>query len=109
MAQNIVLSGQLLDEEYKVTLSGLCETCSVHAEIIIDMVEEGVLEPRGDAPQQWRFIGQDIVRVKTALRLQQDLGLNLAGVALALELKEELANLHARIDALEHMLAEDDT
>jgi chaperone modulatory protein CbpM len=37
-----------------------------------------------------------VQRVQTAIRLQQDLGVNLAGAALALDLLEELQELRCR-------------
>ena len=39
---------------------------------------------------QWRFSGAQLRRARIALRLERDLGLNAAGVALVLELLEEL-------------------
>jgi chaperone modulatory protein CbpM len=40
-------------------------------------------------------------RATVSLRLQRDLGVNLAGVALALQLLDEVEALRARINALE--------
>ncbi len=42
------------------------------------------------ATTEWRFSGAALRRARLALRLERDLELNLAGVALALELMEEL-------------------
>jgi chaperone modulatory protein CbpM len=38
-----------------------------------------------------------VVRVRSALRLQRDLGVNLAGIALALDLMEELEDLRSQL------------
>jgi chaperone modulatory protein CbpM len=40
--------------------------------------------------------------VRSALRLQRDLGVNLAGIALALDLMEELDNLRAELKKMQH-------
>lgn len=42
------------------------------------------------------------MRVRSALRLQHDLGVNLAGIALALNLMEELEDLRAELKRMGH-------
>jgi chaperone modulatory protein CbpM len=99
MANNDTLSqltGVILEEQLELTLAELSRSCAVHAEYIIDLVEEGVLAPIGREPRGWRFSGSQLRRASVALRLQRDLGVNLAGVALALELLDELNALRAR-------------
>ena len=87
----------ILDEAEEITLADLSRTCRVHAEWVMELVEEGVIEPRGPGRPQWRFAATTVVRVEKARRLQDDLGVNLPGVALALQLLD-------RIDALESRL-----
>ena len=87
------LAGTLLDERSVFTLRELCQACGVHAEIVIEMVEEGVLEPRGSTPVEWRFPGGAITRTQKALNLTRDLRVNWPGVALALDLLEEIERL----------------
>jgi len=95
------LSGIILEEQTELTLADVCRACAVHAEYIIELVEEGVLVPVGNEPVSWRFAGIHMHRATVSLRLQHDLGINLAGVALALQLLDEIDSLHARINALE--------
>jgi chaperone modulatory protein CbpM len=59
----------------------------------MDMVAEGILEPRGHPPQAWRFRGTAVIRATKTLHLQRDLGVNLSGAALVLDLLEELEEL----------------
>jgi len=91
------LSGILLDEQTELSLIDLCHACSSHAEWIIELVEEGVLEPIGQNHSQWRFSAISLKRARTAMRLQRDLGINLAGVALALDLLDQIEALRARL------------
>lgn len=93
--------GELLDESLELSLSDLARRCAVRTDVVVELVYEGVLEPRGDEPERWYFNGRDLVRLRKAVRLQQDLNVNLPGVALALELLEELDELHARLRRLE--------
>ena len=92
-----VLTGILLDERTELTLGELCQACSRSSAWVIELVEEGVLEPLGQEQSQWRFPGTSLQRARTAMRLQQDLNVNLAGVALALDLMEEIDALRERL------------
>ena len=91
-----LLTAELLEEDMELTLAELCQACCVPAEQIVELVGEGIVEPVGHGERHWRFSAVSVQRVRCALRLQQDLGVNLAGAALALDLIEELARLRAR-------------
>ena len=91
--------GIILDEQAQLTLAELGRACAVHAELIIELVEEGVLAPIGREPDHWLFTGAHMRRARMALRLQRDLGVNFAGAALALQLLDEVEALRARLRA----------
>lgn len=88
-----VVSGLVMDERVSFSLGELSRACGVSAEVVMEMVEEGVVEPIGPEPAAWRFSGDAVTRVQMALRLSEDLRVNLAGAALALELMDELSEL----------------
>jgi chaperone modulatory protein CbpM len=90
----------ILEEHTQLTLADLCRACAVHAERIIELVDAGVLEPQGREPARWIFVGASLHRARKALRLQRDLGIDLAGAALALELLDEIALLRTRLRAM---------
>ena len=92
-----LLSGDVLEENVELTLAELCCACRVPAEVVFELVEEGVVEPLGRDPMHWRFRGISVRRVHCALRLERDLGVNVAGAALALDLLEELEALRTRL------------
>jgi chaperone modulatory protein CbpM len=87
------LSGQVLDQNDVVTLADLCRSCTVETETITTLVAEGILDPLGGKVEQWQFTVASLRRVKTVIHLQRDLGVNLAGAALALDLLERIAEL----------------
>lgn len=95
------VSGTLLDEQALLTLSELCRACELPAEEIMALVEEGVIEPAPGRPAQWHFSAVCIRRVRRVRTLERDLGVNLAGAALAVELLEEIERLRARLQRLE--------
>jgi chaperone modulatory protein CbpM len=92
-----ILNGILLDEQTELSLNELCKACSSSAEWIIELVEEGALEPVGYQQTQWRFSGTSLQKALTAMRLQRDLGINLSGIALALDLLDKIETLEARL------------
>ena len=103
--KTVEITGFILEEQTELTLADLCRACAAEADRIIELVNEGVLAP-ADAPSshppdQWHFSGVHLQRARVALRLQNDLGINLAGSALALELLDELDSLRTRLRLLE--------
>ncbi len=103
MTQLTTLTGVILDDETEFTLADLSRACSVHAEWVVSLVEEGILEPHEIEANErhWRFTGTSLHRARTASRLQRDLSVNLAGVALALELIDEIDSLRSRLAGME--------
>lgn len=97
-----LISGDILEEDMELTLAQLCRACQMTAEHVVELVEQGIIEPQqGDRPVQWRFRGISVRRVRCAQRLERDLGVNLAGAALALDLLDELEQMRRRLQRLE--------
>ncbi|MCK9389442.1 MAG: chaperone modulator CbpM [Sulfuritalea sp.] len=92
-----LIRGLVVEEEVQLTLVELCQACSAEQEHVLAWVFEGVLEPVGESPQDWRFSGDSLRRARQALRLSRDLEINPPGVALALDLLDEIAALRARL------------
>jgi chaperone modulatory protein CbpM len=98
MATNLsVLQCQVVEEEVQMTLADLCRVCDAERELVLQLVEHGVIEPLGSAPQSWVFTGASLQRTRTALRLLRDLELNLPGAALAVDLLEQIARLQREL------------
>lgn len=91
-----VLTGYVLDETVTLTLAELSGVCRVREEQIIELVAEGVIEPEYHQ-RNWAFPSTQLRRVGKAVRLQRDLEVNAAGVALILDLLEEIEELRARL------------
>ncbi len=100
--ENDIMAGLLLDEACLLTLGELSRACRVHAEWIVDLVEQGIIEPSGGDLRHWRFSGSCVIRVMRVQRLQRDLGVNLAGAALALDLLDEVRRLRRHLAVIEH-------
>jgi len=91
------MRGLVVEEEVQLTLVELCQACGTEREHVLAWVFEGVLEPVGDSPQRWRFCGDSLRRARLARRLSFDLEINPPGVALAVDLLDEIAALRTRL------------
>jgi chaperone modulatory protein CbpM len=98
------LQGEILSDDDLLSLEHLCHSCALPREHILLLVEEGIIEPQDASAaagsEHWHFHWRSLSRVRTSVRLQQDLGVNLAGVGLALELLDRIAQLEHRLQQL---------
>lgn len=98
MTQHEILRGQLIEEDTLISLDELCRNCTVEVEEVITFVQEGILDPADEVvlPEKadaWQFHISSVKRIRTVVHLRRDLGVNLAGAALALELLDRIAEL----------------
>lgn len=93
-----LFNGSVLREDQTISLIELCHFTAIPADYVIAMVEYGVFEPVNDKLShiRWRFTSNCIVKAQTAMRLQRDLDLNIAGAALAIELLDEIKLLRQK-------------
>ena len=91
------LRGSVVEEDVELTIVELGSACRASAQQIEVWVHEGVLQPIGPSPEGWRFGGESLARMRVATRLMQDLEINAAGVALALDLLDRIAELESRL------------
>lgn len=96
-----VYQGRLIDEEDDMTLFQLSRLCGIETREIIEMVEEGILEPAGRSKNEWRFSFTSVERLKKARRLRRDFDLTLPGAALALHLLDRIEELERMLERLE--------
>ncbi len=95
---NAVLQACFLDDDDCLRLDEICLRLSVEQQWILELVEVGVLEPQGGLnPDAWLFPRRDLPRVLAMARLVADLGVNVTGAAIIVELVEERRRLLARL------------
>jgi len=92
------LTGTIFDQSAILSIKDLSRMCQVDERHIVEFVEEGVLNVV-EVRSEWHFTGDALRRARLAVRLERDLELNLAGVALALDLIEELQRLRRELEA----------
>jgi len=95
------VASEVVEQGALCTFHELCISCNVTPDWVAGLVEQGAIEAVGPTPQEWRFTTLSLFRVAKARRLERDLGLNLPGIALALDLLDRLDAMHARLRSLE--------
>ncbi len=93
---SVAIVSEIIGTGATYTLDELCQSCSVEADWIVELVEHGVIEPIGQARSDWRFASISVVRVAKAKRLGRDLELSPPGLALVLEPLDQIDKLRSR-------------
>lgn len=91
------LHGEIAEERIEFTMVELCRITGASHEDLAQWVEEGAFEPQGAHVEEWRFSGTCLRRAITAQRLKSDLELNAPGVALALDLLDQIEALRKQL------------
>lgn len=81
-----------LDRSVRFTLDEFCRACGARQTLVVEMIEHGIIAP-DVSDSSAEFHGEALVRAQVAARLMNDLGVNIQGAALAIELLEELDRL----------------
>ncbi|WP_108652813.1 chaperone modulator CbpM [Dongshaea marina] len=100
--QITVTQTHILDQQTRYSLVEICECEHICAEVVVDLVSHGVIDPveEGALPSRWQFDVNNFFRLRRALRLQRDLKLNLPGIAVASDLLDELDELRRELAQL---------
>ena len=94
-------AGDIVTDTPELTLEELCRVCGLPQQQIETYIAEGVVEPQGTERPQWRFSHMSLITVRRASRLERDLGVNAAGVALAFDLMAQVDELKSRLARFE--------
>jgi len=89
-----LLNSTIVENEIHFSISELCHATNAETELVVAWVYEGILNPLGNSPDSWRFSGDSLQRTKKALRLSRDLEINTPGVAMVLDLLDDIARLN---------------
>lgn len=92
------MPGETIGTAAVYSLEELCQSCQGDVAWISELVEQGIIEPQGRSPSEWRFSSVSVVLAAKAKRFDRDLGLNPAGIALVFDLLNEIERLHARLN-----------
>lgn len=84
--------------EIHLSLDDLATACGLSVVHVKRLVQLGLVEPEPEAPD--RFSCATAARLRRMMRLRADLGVNLAGAAIIVDLVERLERLDAELSRL---------
>lgn len=101
MATKNVITGTLMDENVSsISFVQVCQTYHIQEDMLVELLEHGLLDEIKSPIKQAVFNPSMLQRIQSARRLHEDLGVNLPGVVLVLELHDELDKIRRELDIL---------
>ena len=86
-------------------ISVVATMLDIHPQTLRQYEREGLVQPSRTGGRMRLYSRKDIDRMKLILRLTRQMGVNLAGVDVALQLKEQINQMQQEIDALRDELS----
>jgi len=86
-------------------ISVVATMLEIHPQTLRQYEREGLVEPSRTQGRMRLYSQKDIDRMKLILRLTRQMGVNLAGVDIALQLKEQIDEMQKEIDLLREELS----
>ncbi len=91
-----------IEVTYSFTLGELSDRAGVSPDFILELVDLGVLEPAGKG-KSLTFGASSLTRLQRARRLHRDLDVNLPGIAMCLELLDEVKQLRWELENMRRL------
>jgi chaperone modulatory protein CbpM len=101
-----VLEAHVLGEGDWIAATEICQLCRLDLDALLELAALGVMSSRERAPGEWQVPATALPRLRVVGRLMRDLGVNVSGAALALEMLETRRELEARLRHLERLVAD---
>jgi chaperone modulatory protein CbpM len=95
---------QLIGEADWIAAGEICRLCRLELDTVAELADLGVIRPRGQGPEHWQLPAAALPRLALIGRLMRDLGIDVGGAALAMELLEVQRDLERRIRRLEQLM-----
>ena len=94
-------------EHVVLGLEELASAAGLHPALVERFVEYGLLEPAAGTGPRALFPASSVDRLRRIMRLRSELGVNLAGIAVILDLRDRLLRLQEEMDRLQERLDEE--
>jgi chaperone modulatory protein CbpM len=92
-----VFDAVIVEDDIRFTFTELRQACRGSDTQLRALVDEGILEPQGSGPADWRFPGSALRTARTALRLSGELSLGIDATAVVLDLLAEIESLKSQL------------
>jgi|SRR5215469_7297708 chaperone modulatory protein CbpM len=98
-----VIEAHVLGEGDWIGATEICQLCRLDLAAVMELAALGVVSPLESVAGQWQVPASALPRLRVVGRLMHDLGVNVSGAALAVELLEAQRDLESRIRHLERL------
>lgn len=88
-----------------LSFTEVCLQTGVAEDTVVEIIEQGIVEPIGASPGEWRFSPSMLILTKKAVRLHRDLDVDWPGIALAIELLDKVEQLREKNRYLQRRLS----
>lgn len=92
--------GVLVEESKTYSFVELCHQYPIPKDMLVELIEQGLLSKTPEHIEDLLLNQTEVRRIQAAFRLHQDLGINMAGVTLAMELLDEMEKMQQELDIL---------
>jgi chaperone modulatory protein CbpM len=101
-----VFEAHVLGEGDWIAATEICQLCRLELDAVLELSALGIVSSRERTPGEWQVPATALPRLRVVGRLMRDLGVNVSGAALAIELLEAQRELERRIRRLERLVAD---
>jgi len=86
--------------DQELTLEEVADCASVHPKFVVELMDLGLITPLRFSETQTIFRASVVLRIRRIVRIKRDLGVNLPGIAVILDLTEEVKRLRRKIEEI---------
>lgn len=90
-------------------ISVVANMLDIHPQTLRQYEKEGLITPSRTGGKMRLYSQRDIDKIKMILKLTRELGVNIAGVDIILQLKEKMDSMYIEIDELKEKLSKTNT
>jgi MerR family transcriptional regulator/heat shock protein HspR len=95
------------EDQPKYVISVAAQILGVHPQTLRLYEREGLVEPQRSHGKIRLYSERDIDKIRSVMRLTQDLGVNLAGAEAILYMRERMLDLYARAEQMRREMEEE--
>lgn len=90
----------LIEESETITYTEVCRKYNIPEKLLIEMMEQGLFSNQSTRLNELQLNQKELQKIESAFRLHRDLGINLPGVVLAIELLERIERMDSELNIL---------
>ncbi len=105
MQTTMITTATIVDETTTFTVQEICTRCNVTQDLLVEMMEYGLFDFNDNLDANYPIDLKTVKRIESAFHLHRDLEINMPGIAVILELKDELEQLHTELALLHRHLS----